>query len=462
MRRFPPLEAGRRAWSRLAERSSLPRLDKRLWLLPPLLLCIGIGLGVRLDASQSRYGPKNFQRHDVLRYYVSPARAYLAGRDFVPKGRSNFIPPPLQAWYIVALRKWAPKMTFGAMRSVQAWIGAATILLAFWIGTLLGGRWVGLVSAALVAFDPELIGLVGLLLAETNYFFLLFAFLGLLLSACRRRSTLIAGASGLLLGLAALAKPVPMLLCLLIPGYWLVRHRDRRGVAMSAALLAGFVLCVTPWLMRNYQRYGHLYGISTNSGIALAQSNHLGLDSSQTKYWIQLTRDSSWRDPGIERRFKRKRDRYKKREWNQKDAAYASHALRYMREHPLHFLRNYGHKLYSAFRYPTPMKLEDWKGRHYYRVTLVVLGLMGLVWFAKERWRRPEAVMLWVFVYFSGITALFHISQSGRIQLPLKLLLTFFAAWLMVRYATLCLGPRSRLPMETDTGPDHGPQSACS
>jgi hypothetical protein len=133
-----------------------------------------------------------------------------------------------------------------------------------------------------------------------------------------------------------------------------------------------------------------------------------------------------------------------------------------MREHPLHFLRNYGHKLYSAFRYPTPMKLEDWKGRHYYRVTLVVLGLMGLVWFAKERWRRPEAVMLWVFVYFSGITALFHISQSGRIQLPLKLLLTFFAAWLMVRYATLCLGPRSRLPMETDPGPDHGPQSACS
>ena len=67
MRRFPPLEAVRRAWSRLAERSSLPRLDKRLWLLPPLLLCVGIGLGVRLDASQIRYGPKNFQRHDVLR-----------------------------------------------------------------------------------------------------------------------------------------------------------------------------------------------------------------------------------------------------------------------------------------------------------------------------------------------------------------------------------------------------------
>jgi 4-amino-4-deoxy-L-arabinose transferase-like glycosyltransferase len=434
MRRFPLLGA-EKVWS-LAKRSLAPPL----LLLPPLLLCVGIGLGIRLDSSQSRFGPKNYQRNDVLNYYVAPARSYLAGRDFVPTGPSNFIPPPLQGWFIVALKQWAPEMTYGAMRSVQAWIGAATILLAFWIGFLLGGRWVGLVAAVLVAFDPDLIRLVAILLAETNYFFLLFAFLGVLLAASQRRSPWIAGASGLLLGLAALAKPVAMLLCLLIPAYWLVRDRDRRGVAMSAALLVGFVLSVAPWLNRNYQRYGHFYGISTNGGIALAQSNHLALDSARTKYWAHLRKDDSWKDRRIDRRFSRMRDGYGKREWNQKDAAYTRHALRYMREHPLHFLRNYVRKLYNAFWYPLPREFSDWNARNYYRVSLAGLGLLGLVWFAVERWRRPEAVMLWVFAYFSGITALFHISLSGRVQLPLKVLLTFFAAWGMVRYATLAVG----------------------
>ena len=41
--------------------------------------------------------------------------------------------------------------------------------------------------------------------------------------------------------------------------------------------------------------------------------------------------------------------------------------------------------------------------------------------------------MVPVFVYFLAFTALTHIVRSGRINLPVKLLLGFFAAWLLGR-----------------------------
>jgi hypothetical protein len=37
----------------------------------------------------------------------------------------------------------------------------------------------------------------------------------------------------------------------------------------------------------------------------------------------------------------------------------------------------------------------------------------------------------WVFAYFVGFSALFHITEAGRINLPMKLLLSFFAAYLL-------------------------------
>ena len=43
--------------------------------------------------------------------------------------------------------------------------------------------------------------------------------------------------------------------------------------------------------------------------------------------------------------------------------------------------------------------------------------------------------MVPVFAYFLGFTALLHIVRSGRINLPMKLVLGLFAAWLLGRAA---------------------------
>ena len=76
---------------------------------------------------------------------------------------------------------------------------------------------------------------------------------------------------------------------------------------------------------------------------------------------------------------------------------------------------------------------EPWRPSDLYRAALVLLGLAGLCGFAAAERRRSCWVMVPVALYFAGFTALMHIVRSGRINLPLKLVLALFAAWLLGR-----------------------------
>lgn len=399
----------------------------QLALLSAILL---VGAALRVSAIPSQFPSHACQQQDVYRYYVGTAEAWMAGQGWVPAYEWNYIPPPLQAAFVVAVRTLLPGADFGTMRGVQAAVSVATILLAGWIGLQLGGRWTALAAAGIVSVDVNVIHYVGILLAETNYFFLLFAFLGLLLAGLRRESPWILAASGSVLGLTCLMKPFPMLLSVAIPAWLALRGRNRRALLLGLAFAGAFALPVAPWLARNYLRYGELYPISTNSGTLMAQSNFTALDpaSPEMIYWEQIYKRDSWKDPGIEARFAGQTDRYGKREWNRKDRAYARHALAYAASHPLHFLRNYLVKLYNVFRYP-------WWPGYAYRCVLIVLGLGGLVGYATVERGTAHRALLLVVAYYAGFTALMHIVRSGRMNLPLLLLLGLFAAWLLGRAA---------------------------
>ena len=158
----------------------------------------------------------------------------------------------------------------------------------------------------------------------------------------------------------------------------------------------------------------------------LAQSNFLDLDPTDPGqvYWESIYKRDIWKDPEIEARFADRVDRYGRREWNGKDRAYMGHALGYMLRHPLHFLRNYGVKVYNVLRYPLADDGRRWFPFHVYRLALILLGLAGLGGFIVAERHRSQWVMVPIFVYFLGFSALMHIVRSGRITLPVKLLLT--------------------------------------
>jgi len=399
------------------------------------------GAVLRFDAAPRLFSATTYAGGDVSRYYVSTAESFLAGEGWTPSYESNYIPPPLQSVFIVAMKLVFPGGDYGTLRYAQAVLSVVTIGLVFLVGCLMSGRLTGALAALLIAIDPDAIGYAGSLLAENNYFFLLFLFLAVLLRALLKDGLILSGLSGVLLGLTSLMKPFPMLLVGLIPVWLVCRYRDRRHALLAFAMAGAFVLVVYPWTIRNVVKYGALYPISTNSGILLAQSNFSRLNPADEKmlYWDDIYKTDLWQDKTIDERFRGRVDKYGKAEWNLKDRAYRDHAFGYIARNPVHFLRNYGIKIYNVFRYPASEVEAPYRytglGSNWpfpaFRHVLVLVGLAGAVMFGIRTWRKPEFVMIVVLLYYVAFTALLHITKSGRMNLPMKLLLNLFAAYLL-------------------------------
>jgi 4-amino-4-deoxy-L-arabinose transferase-like glycosyltransferase len=391
-----------------------------------------LGGFLRFEQVTKKFGPDEHAPVDVYRYYVSPATSLLAGRGWVTDYKYNYIPPPGQAAFIALVKSSSPDANYHTVRYLQALLSTLAIPLAFWVGFRMGGPWVGLASAVLVAFNPSIIWHVSILLAESNYFFFLILFLATLLEACHRRSLRWSVASAGALAVSSLVKPFPMFLAVGIPLYLLARYRDRLSAIQGGVFILTFAILVSPWMIRNYLRYDHIYLISTNSGTLLAISNFIGLDAANEDqiYFDQIYRTDAWKDPDIEARFEGRKDRHGRAEWNEKDRAYFKHALAYIVANPLHFARNYAVKAYNVLYYPTG---SSWP--HRYLATLVLLGLAGLAWFIWAERAAPRWVMVVVCAYFLGFAALMHIEESGRTNAALKIVLGFFAAYLVGRCA---------------------------
>jgi 4-amino-4-deoxy-L-arabinose transferase-like glycosyltransferase len=403
-----------------------------------LAVALFVGAMLRIDEVPRRHAPDAYDSGDVRGYHVSTAESFLAGEGWTPRYRYNYIPPPLQAVYIVLIKKIFPSADYHTIRAVQCVLGVMTIGLVYLIGLAVGSPLFGSVAAFVYAIDPDVVGYVSILMTENNYLFLLFSFLLVLLYSERRGTVLPTACSGLLLGLTSLMKPFPMLLAVCLPAYWFLFRKEKRWLR-SIVFFSSFLVIISPWIARNYLKYGDLYLISTNAGTALAMSNHPGLDASRPGmiYWANRQAQNPWRVPGIEKRFKGVVDEYGKPEWNKRDKAYMKHTLQYMATNPLHFGRNYSIRLRNVFRYPEytrPSRFRysrlgaDWPFPQFRNVS-VLLGFAGLALFAALEWRRPGFVLIPVWFYFALWTALFHILRDGRSTLPLLLLTGLFAAY---------------------------------
>jgi hypothetical protein len=426
-----------------------------------LLLAGALSVGAlpRIDAVARIFPADRDQRTDVRRYYASMATSALEGKGWIPSYPTNFIPPPGQAFFIYVLKRVWPESDYQHMRSVQALVSIATILLAYLVAAQLHSACAGVVCAWLIALNYRLSYVVGILLAETNHVFLLFAFLTVLCWAVRssRKAGLVA--AGLLLGAACLFKPVPTLLAPLLAVVLAASGGGGRdGLRRASAFLGGFVVAVAPWVVRNYVHYGHLYPISTNGGTLLALSNAPGLDSASPEmtYWDDLYKLPYYKDAAIEGRFAGWVDIDGKPEENLKDRAYAKKAIAYMLRQPLHFLRNYAYKLWSflwlppyldtSLNGPWPFLFREIPG-----MTQVVVGagLLGCVVLVTLHRRDPAAIaIVLTLLYLLGFGALYHITRDGRMSLPFQAIATIPAAvsltWLLDWARRLVQGRLSR------------------
>lgn len=139
---------------------------------------------------------------------------------------------------------------------LQAGLSTLTVLLAFLVARTVLPPGLALASCALVAISPHLINLGVYLLSETLFAALMMGWLLLVHRAMRGGSPRWAALAGLLLGLMALTRPwiVHFALGLAIVSWAVLR--DPRLRRVSLGMLAGCLVIIGSWHMRNLVSVG--------------------------------------------------------------------------------------------------------------------------------------------------------------------------------------------------------------
>lgn len=203
--------------------------------------------------------------------YVDPRTLFTEGRGVAT---ANF--PPL--WpALLALPVKAGVTSVRTLQLTGAVVGTGTVVLTGLIGRRLLTPRVGLVAAAIAAGLPALLAADGSLMADSLYVVLVLAgVLAGLRGASDSASLSWWALSGVLLGLAALARSDALLLIPFVLGAFIIRgereavKRRLRGLATAAACV---VLSLVPWVVRNHAEMGTWNPLSSNSGSLLEGAN---------------------------------------------------------------------------------------------------------------------------------------------------------------------------------------------
>lgn len=152
---------------------------------------------------------------------------------------------------------------------VQAVMGAATVAIVILAAREWSGRAVALTAGLLLAVWPSQVLYPAAILSETLYLFLFAVFLFAVIRACRAPASAWPwiGAAAVFAGLSTLVRPQGIVISLpLLAVAWLIGGLGwRRTVGWSAAIAIGVVAVVAPWTVRNYQVFGAVVPISTNT-----------------------------------------------------------------------------------------------------------------------------------------------------------------------------------------------------
>jgi len=158
----------------------------------------------------------------------------------------------------------------------QAFLGAATCVLLYRIGSLLAPA-VGVVAGVLLALYPPHVYLAGVFYVDCVLTFLLMLLVHLVLQGARspRPSALGLGA-GALLGVAILTRPIVVVYLPCLVGLWLLdgSRPGRARLALAAACVLGTCLTILPWTVRNHFAYGRFVPVSSGLFTKLWQGNN--------------------------------------------------------------------------------------------------------------------------------------------------------------------------------------------
>jgi hypothetical protein len=203
-----------------------------------------------------------FMQRDSIGYFL-PAWDLLNGYGFDLSIRRT---PVYPAFLASAIALFGEELL--AVAFAQHLLGIGSAVLVYVLGRLTVGRVAGLVAALITALNGALLISEHYLMPEVALIFLLLltfvVFVGALQSG--RRPAFVA--SGVLLGLTLLCKPVAQALIPVLPFVLIVSYASvRRAVVPSLLIVVGLLAVMLPWMARN----AVVHGSATTAG-ALGQT----------------------------------------------------------------------------------------------------------------------------------------------------------------------------------------------
>jgi 4-amino-4-deoxy-L-arabinose transferase-like glycosyltransferase len=235
-----------------------------------LLLCIlAAGLIVRIAAVTVFHPPLFSDDID----YVALGQSIAHGQGYQLEGHPTAYRPPGYP-LLLALSFSLFGYSLAPVRLAQTFADLLSCLLLYALGRKLFSERVALIGAAIFALFPTQILYVSMLMTETVCTTLLLLYLFLCAGEARtvRRSFL----AGIVLGAGILVRPTMLLLpaVVLAIRWWKgwTQGENLRALALTAA---GALLCVLPWLMRNYEQFGQIT-LTSNTGVNFWIGTHSG------------------------------------------------------------------------------------------------------------------------------------------------------------------------------------------
>ncbi|MDP8922443.1 MAG: glycosyltransferase family 39 protein, partial [Chloroflexota bacterium] len=222
--------------------------------LAALLLVVLVAGGLRMAFA---FRVPVFATKDSIEY-VEPAIALVDGGPFVLAQRRTPVYPLFLAGAVGLFGRELLAIAFA-----QHLLGIGTAALTFAIGRLTFGRTVGIIGGLLAALSGPLLIYEHYLITESVFTFLLVAAICLFVAGLRTRLFRYFALGGLVLGLAALTRPVGQALLVVLPFAFLPALGGWRPTLRACALTVGcFALLIVPWTIRNQLVFGEAQAAS--------------------------------------------------------------------------------------------------------------------------------------------------------------------------------------------------------
>jgi 4-amino-4-deoxy-L-arabinose transferase-like glycosyltransferase len=287
----------------------------------------------------------------------------------------------------------------GTARIVELLLGMATIVVVFLLGRRVAGGAAGLIAAFAVAVYPPFIHSVGALYSEPLAMATLpAAVLGFLWAGERERlrAWLL---PGLLLGVTAMARPEYLAVAVafaLLAALRVVRAKGwKPGLAATGLLVAGLLVPIVPWTVRNIVVLDRAVTISTGGGKALYVGTYLPADGEYQRVKALLLEKYKHRslDPNSQALeevnpvplFNRVADRYPDLPRDQALGKIGKQDFsKYFGEDPFGYLAMTARKVGRMWSSGIAEAMSSTAGRAL-QMLIVALGLAGLALLARRR-----------------------------------------------------------------------------